>query len=156
MKKKLLCLLALMLTPVIGMSTTQPKFSIVPLSLNANVIDISSAASTTVTYQVTNNTSVSRALTMVPLLGISLNTQTAGACSNPFVLSSGASCLLNLVINGSQLPLNGIKSGPEVCKSDNPGNVPSPFLCSQPSQDQQLTLETVRPLLYTTNLGSDN
>jgi hypothetical protein len=130
----------------------QPTFTIAPTALNANTIEISSSASTTAMYQVTNNTVNTRTLTTKPLSGITLNTTTTGACSNPFTLAQGQSCTLNLTINGSLLPRRGILQGPEVCKIQDHGTTPDPFLCSRPSQEQQLMIRNVVPVIYTSNI----
>jgi hypothetical protein len=129
----------------------QPTFTIAPTALNANTIEMSSSASTTAIYQVTNNTQITRTLTTRPLPGITLNTTTSGACPNPFTLAHGQSCALNLTINGSLLPRGGILQGPEVCKTQGDGITPDPFLCSRPSEAQQLMIQNALPILYTSN-----
>ncbi|MDF1685028.1 MAG: beta-propeller fold lactonase family protein [Legionellaceae bacterium] len=133
----------------------QPIFTVASTAENANIIEISSSASTTAMYQVTNNTQITRTLTTKPLPGITLNTTTSGACSNPFTLAHGQSCTLNLSINGSLLPANGIFQGPEVCKTQGSGTTPDPFLCSRPSQEQQLMIRNAVPILYTSNRNID-
>ena len=139
----------------VTIAATQAKFTITPITPNSNFINISEVGSTSITYQVTNNTSITRTLTTTTLPGISMNTQTTGACSNPFTLAHGQSCLLDLIINGSQLPIKGIKNGPEVCKTNNSGGT-TPFLCSQPSPNNQLTIEKVKPILYSTNQNTNS
>lgn len=140
----------------ISAMAAQPTFTIASTAENANTISISLSASTTAMYQVTNNTQITRTLTTKPLPGITLNTTTSGACSNPFTLTHGQSCTLNLTINGSLLPSRGIFQGPEVCKTQGGGGItPDPFLCSRPSQEQQLKIRNAPPLIYTSNRDID-
>ncbi|STX30182.1 protein with a bacterial immunoglobulin-like domain [Legionella beliardensis] len=85
-----------------------------------------------VNYQVTNNTKITRTLTMVPIEGVKQNVE-AGNCSKPFTLAAGQSCTLSLQINGSNLRPSGIHGGPVICKTAGAGNnAPDPFLCSRP------------------------
>lgn len=115
----------------------QPKFSIVNTVRPPAVIlpgDIVVAQ-----YWVTNNTLITRELTMVPLTGVRQVTLGPAACQNPFVLAQGQSCFLNLVFNSNFA--NGVHNGPEICKTViGGGNVPSQFLCSQPSQADLLNI----------------
>jgi 6-phosphogluconolactonase (cycloisomerase 2 family) len=119
----------------------QPKFSVTPTAGSVTSILLPNNFSETVSYRITNNTSITRTLTMVPITGVS---QTLGgplACGNPFTLSSQQSCLLNLVINGSQVPATGINGGPVICKTKGAGdNNPDPLLCSQPTQANILNI----------------
>ncbi len=111
----------------------QPKFSIIPTADSIVSFLLPRNFSETVRYQVTNQTNVTRTLTMVPITGVTQVTSDSGACQNPFTLSSRQSCTLTLTINGSQIPSTGISGGPMVCKTKGPSD-PSPdfFLCSQP------------------------
>ncbi len=111
----------------------QAKFSIVPTSGSITSLLLPSNFTETVSYQVTNQTKITRTLTMVPITGVTQITTGAGVCASPFTLSSQQSCTLTLSINGSQIPSTGIMGGPIVCKT-NSSSDPSPdsFLCSQP------------------------
>ncbi len=111
----------------------QPKFNIIPTAGSITSLLLPSNFTETVSYQVTNQTSVTRTLTMVPITGVS-QTVTGGVCPNPFTLAPGQSCILSLVIHGNQIPSTGISGGPVICKTKGPSD-PSPdaFLCSQPS-----------------------
>ena len=62
-----------------------------------------------------------------------------------FTLASHQSCLLTLQIHGNQIP-SSITSGPEICKTQGQGNTsPDPFLCSQPSQNNILSIASAPP-----------
>jgi 6-phosphogluconolactonase (cycloisomerase 2 family) len=119
----------------------EPKFSIVPTSGFTSLL-LPDNFTETVTYQVTNNTSITRTLTMTPITGISQTTGT-GLCGNPFTLAPQQSCTLSLVIHGSQIPASGIKGGPVICKTKSAGDTsPDPLLCSQPTQANLLAIST--------------
>lgn len=138
----LLFLASCMLQAMMTDSISKPTFSVIaikkaPDNLLGN--DISFAQ-----YQIVNNTKITRILTMVPIPGV---TQLLGPnlCGNPFILAPQASCLLNLQLNASLM--TSIHSGPVICKTKGSGdNSPSPFLCSQPSFQEQLNVE-VSPCL---------
>ena len=116
----------------------QPKFTLIPTT--PTTVQLTTNETRTVRYQVTNQTNVTRTLTMVPIVGISQTTRGKGVCANPFTLAGRQSCLLILQLNGSQLPARVIK-GPEVCKTHGPGDTtPDLFLCSQPSVINSLNI----------------
>ncbi|MFZ4076546.1 MAG: beta-propeller fold lactonase family protein [Legionellaceae bacterium] len=136
---------------------TQPKFTIIPLNTNGNNVHMSSAGITSVIYQVTNKTALTRTLTTESMMGVSINPGPVGACANPFTLATGESCLLNLTLNGSQMSYKGIHGGPRVCKTMGSGeNNPSPFLCSQPSQSNDLAVTMHEPIMYVGNFFSNS
>ncbi|MDR3442318.1 MAG: hypothetical protein P4L65_04815 [Legionella sp.] len=119
----------------------QPKFSIEPTNTTATTILLPVTSSATVQYQVTNKTKLTRTLTVVPITGMTHQTIGAGFCSNPFTLAPNQHCLLTLSFNGSQLARGGVRNGPQVCKTQGPGNNnPDLFLCSQPSQKNSLNI----------------
>ncbi|MDX1837346.1 hypothetical protein DIZ81_05390 [Legionella taurinensis] len=127
----------LILLSALGNAGTQPKFSIINTVRPPALIapgDIVGAQ-----YLVTNNTLITRELTLVPLTGVQQITAGPNACQNPFVLAHGQSCFLNLVFNSNFA--NGVHNGPEICKTvAGGGNVPSQFLCSQPSRTDLLNI----------------
>ena len=124
---------------------TQPTFSLEPTTPTA--VSIPDIGTVTVNYRVTNNTKLTRALTVVPVKGISQNTTGPGYCGSPFTLSSKQSCLLSLELHGDELPSK-VRGGPVVCKTNGPGdNTPSPYLCSQPNAANSLDV-TVGELRY--------
>lgn len=117
---------------------SKPVFNITPTTPTSFLLPANS--SETVQYSVTNQTRVSRTLTMQPIAGV---IQTSEGCTNPFVLAPQQSCLLTLQINGSQIPSN-ISGGPIICKTQGPGNNnPDPFLCSQPAPENILSVSVI-------------
>lgn len=139
-------LLSLALTPT--HAGTQPKFEFTPTT--PTTVNIPFTDSTTVQYRVTNNTQVTRTLTMLPISGVSQITTNVGDCPNPFVLAHGEHCLLTLNVFGSSAgePVTG---GPKICKTKGAGdNSPDAFLCSQPSRANTLNVTwTAYPLKIT-------
>lgn len=119
----------------------EPKFNIVPTGDSITSFLLPSNFTETVSYQVTNQTKITRTLTMVPIAGVSQTTVGSGVCPNPFTLAKQQSCTLTLVINGSQVPSAGINGGPVVCKTKGPNDfTPDPSLCSQPSPTNTLAV----------------
>ncbi|KTD61869.1 serine hydrolase domain-containing protein [Legionella spiritensis] len=118
-------------------TVSKPTFSVIaikkaPDELLANEISYAQ-------YQIVNNTKISRLLTMSPIDGVNQLTG-SGLCSNPFLLAPNQSCILNLQLNASLM--KSVHSGPVICKTKGGGdNSPSPFLCSQPSFQDQLNVE---------------
>lgn len=113
----------------------KPLFSLIPTTTTKVQVPANGIA--TVSYTVTNNTQITRTLTVVPMNGI---TQAAGGCTSPFTLAAGQSCLLTLLIDGATIA-DTINDGPQVCKTmGNGNNNPSPFLCSQPAISDRLMI----------------
>ncbi|MFC3908955.1 hypothetical protein ACFORL_07700 [Legionella dresdenensis] len=122
-------------------SLAAPKFTIFPTIRAPQVLPANGSA--TAQYRVINNTAVTRTLTMIPITGVSVTPQGIGSCQIPFTLPPHQTCLLDLVINGSQLTRN-LQGGPKVCKTlgrDNPA--PDQFLCSQPVLSDTLSVTLV-------------
>ncbi|MDR3476987.1 MAG: beta-propeller fold lactonase family protein [Gammaproteobacteria bacterium] len=118
----------------------QATFSIIPVAGTVTSLLLPSNFTETVSYQVTNQTKVTRTLTMTPMAGVTQVTGN-GSCPNPFTLSSKQSCTLTLVINGSQVPASGISGGPVICKIKGPSDPsPDPFLCSRPDVGSTLAV----------------
>ncbi|MDR3442571.1 MAG: sialidase family protein [Legionella sp.] len=142
-------------TPLIY-AQAQPKFSLLPTS--SSIINMTQGSTANITYKVTNNTRVTRTLTLVPTSGITQIVAGAGSCASPFTLAMGKSCFLNLKLNSKQLPAS-VNGGPEVCKTYGPGNnAPDPFLCSQPSAQNSLHITIVppKPIMAAVGQYSDN
>lgn len=117
---------------------TQPKFTIIPTTQVKWVIPSNGAA--TITYVVTNQTKITRTLTMKPIPGITQKTTGFGVCGSTFTLAHGQSCSLVLPLDGSKLSGH-IVGGPVICKTNGHGdNGPDPFLCSQPSKANSLDI----------------
>ncbi|WP_133130262.1 DUF1566 domain-containing protein [Legionella yabuuchiae] len=124
-----------------------PKFLLTPTTATTYQLSVNDVV--TVGYQVTNQTKITRTLTTKPLQGVTqVNTQPS-SCPSPFTLGPNESCLLELEIRGADVAPGGIQGGPQVCKTQGPGNnSPNPFLCSQPATANQLgiTVLAVPPM----------
>lgn len=121
----------------------EAKFSIIPTADSITSILVPINFTETVSYVVTNNTKLTRTLTMVPITGVSQTIVGVNACANPFTLAPQQSCTLNLIIDGSKVPTTGIHTGPVICKTQGPNNnTPDPFLCSQPNPYNALTISS--------------
>ncbi len=124
-------------------AVAQPKFTLVPMT--PTTLSLNPTDTAVVQYRVTNQTNITRTLTIMPIAGITqITTPTLLVpnleCPNPFTLASMQSCLLTLELNGSSLP-DRVTNGPVVCKTQGPGNnSPDPILCSQPSQADSLNI----------------
>lgn len=120
---------------------SQPKFSIV--SLTSPKLTLSANSTAEVQYFVTNNTKITRTLTMEPISGVS-SINTDGYCGNPFTLGYRQTCILALQINGGMLAnmkKYRVVGGPKICKTMSSSNIaPDPLLCSQPSIDDSLDI----------------
>ncbi|KTD64299.1 lactonase family protein [Legionella spiritensis] len=122
---------------------SKPLFDIVPVPGSITSLLLPVNFMETVQYQVTNQSRITRTLTMKAIQGASQITNGAGDCSNPFILAPGQTCTLTLLVNGSQVPSSGISGGPVVCKTIGPTNPnPDPLLCYQPSQQNTLAVST--------------
>lgn len=106
------------------------------LGPNANPTQTVPANGTaSVLYIVQNQSYKSKRLGILPTPGV---TQTL-PCNLAPKGQAGSSCLLNVVINGSEIPPQGIRGGPLLCQL-NPDNTPNPNQCYQPSQGQTLNI----------------
>ncbi|QLZ67536.1 hypothetical protein FOLKNPGA_00308 [Legionella sp. PC1000] len=146
MLQGLVACFTLLMTAASLYAAPQPKFTLIPTT--ATTVQVPANGAATLQYQVSNQTKITRTLTIVPLPGVFQTSTQAGSCPNPFILAPKQSCLLTLTILGPQLPPAGIHGGPVVCKTKGPGdNSPDPFLCSQPSPSNQLNITRVSPAL---------
>lgn len=137
MKGRLFGVAALFLVGLIGHAAT-PIFSIIPTTPTTISLPVNGAV--TVQYRVTNQTAITRTLTIKPIQGVSQTTVGAGVCASPFTLAPNQSCLLTLIVNGSQMPKI-INGGPVVCKTKCANNnSPDSFLCAQPAPANQLNI----------------
>lgn len=100
-------------------------------------------ATGTASFLITNNSSITRTLTMVPIAGVQQVVASPGACTIPFTLAPGQSCLLQLKLIGSQMAPHTI-GGPNICKTIGPlNNSPDSFLCSFPAIQDQLNVTII-------------
>lgn len=137
---RIFSLLFTLISSSIVFATATPIFNIVPVTPNSNHLELLKGTVTTVPYTITNNTFITRTLTLNPTPGV---TAAAGSgsngCSVPFILAPGKSCVLNIVLTASLLPAT-FNAGPEICKTNSPNdNRPTPFLCARPAPNNQLT-----------------
>ncbi|KTD65037.1 serine hydrolase domain-containing protein [Legionella shakespearei] len=116
-----------------------PKFSIVAQTSIPKVLMANRILSTQ--YLVTNNTKVTRTLMLSPIQGVIQNPAGPNACSNPFTLTPGKSCLLNITLIASQMGA-GVTTGPVICKA-NANKTPDPFLCSRPAEKDNLNVKII-------------
>lgn len=137
-------------------ATTQAKFTVVPTTGAVIQALIPSNFKHNVQYQVTNQTPITRTLTIVPIQGVTQMTTGVGACTSPFTLAPQQSCLLDLEVNASQMSASGILGGPKVCKTQSNRANPDLFLCSEPSPAQSLGFSTTTQgqFVFVTNQGA--
>jgi len=131
---------------------TQPLFTLTPLT--PTKFSIASDEDTVVQYRITNQTKITRTLTLANFTDrIGLRQVTSGikACSNPFQLMPLESCVLTLSIHGGEL-ISDVKGEPEICKTKGEGShLPDLFLCSRASKADGLDIIPVdekRPVLF--------
>lgn len=118
-------------------ASNQAKFSLV--ANTPTNVTVPTNRNAYVQYQVTNNTTITRTLTMAPIPNVIQVTNDHSQCSNPFVLSPGQSCNLTLSINGQNIH-SSYYGGPVVCKTKGANNQPDPMLCSKPSSSMILSI----------------
>jgi len=131
---------------------TQPMFTLTPLTPTS--FSIASDEDTVVQYRITNQTKVTRTLTLANFtdrVGLKQVTSGIKACSNPFRLTPRESCVLTLSMHGGEL-VSEVKGEPEICKTkEGEGNQPDHFLCSRASKSNSLNiipLPEKRPVLF--------
>ena len=129
----LIPLLAFKVAP--GLASSQATFSLVAKTPTSITVPANRRA--LVQYQVTNNTAITRTITMVPIPNVTQLTSDSSQCGNPFTLAKNESCNLTLLVNGAQQVAN-YSGGPVVCKTKHNSNTPDPFLCSQPEPSMGL------------------
>jgi len=114
----------------------KPIFAVIPTT--ATQFTLPNNGNATVTYNVTNQTHITRMLTFEPIQGVTQDT--SSGCTSPFVLAPNESCLLHLTINGSTMPPY-IKGGPIICKTfDLYDHSPDLLLCAQPAVNNRLNI----------------
>jgi IPT/TIG domain len=139
--------------------TTQagsPLWTFTPLT--ATTVSISPTSTATIMYTVTNQSRKAHTLTMKPIQGITQMTTGPGVCGSTFTLAgSGASCILSLQINGSEMT-NNIVDGPIVCQQN------SASQCYRPGQvnilrisiDTMVSAPTLSGITATSGAASGN
>lgn len=133
---KIVLFISLIVFHVIPSSAdTQPSFSVV--ANTATSIVVPSNRHAYVQYKVTNNSDITRVLTMVPIPNVTQVTNDNSQCGNPFTLEKNGSCNLTLYVDGA-LQNSTYSGGPVICKKNSDSNTPDPFLCSQPEKSMTL------------------
>ena len=125
--------------PTFSLVATTPTYITVPANRQAHI-----------QYKVTNNTAITRTLTMVPIPNVTQLTNDSSQCPNPFILAKNQSCNLTLLVDGAS-QTSTYSGGPVVCKTKSDGRTPDPFLCSQPNDSMQLYIypaSAVTPTLH--------
>lgn len=121
----------------------QVNFTIVPTVPGSNKVEVPINGMNKVTYKVTNNRPETLKLTMKPIIGVVQEIKSEGACTNPFSLANGQSCLLILRLTANNLaPVT--KGGPVICKTTlDYVNIPDDALCSEPDGNDALMVTVV-------------
>ncbi len=101
MQKKVIIMLLLALQTMPSIASVQAKFSLVAKTPTS--ISVPANRQAYIQYEVTNNTSVTRTLSMVPIAGITQVTNESAYCTNPFTLTSHKSCKLTLHVDGANI-----------------------------------------------------
>lgn len=108
-----------------------PVWTFKPLTPTAVVLPSNGTAQ--VEYLITNQSTKSHTLTMLPIAGVTQVTTGVGVCANAFVLTSKSSCVLTLQVNGNQLT-SSVNDGPIVCQQG------STTQCYRPAASDVLNL----------------
>ena len=108
-----------------------PLWTFEPLTPTTIAVPVNGSA--LVQYRITNQSSRPFTLNMRPIRGTTQITTGLNACGNSFVLSGKNSCILYLLINGSQLN-EPVMDGPFVCQQENLNQ------CYRPSSSNILRL----------------
>lgn len=126
----------------------KPLFLLTPVT--ATTMSVPSNSTAQVQYNITNNTSKTRTLTIQSINAVTQTISGAGVCTHPFTLTPNQSCILTLTIDGATLAAAAppvITSGPVVCKTKGNGdNNPDSFFCSQPATENTLNVSVGSPL----------
>lgn len=148
MKKYLFLIGFLIFNMAQAYASSETKFILV--ATTPTKIIVPANRHTYIQYKVTNNTTITRTLTIKPIPYIVQTTADSSQCANPFVLAPGQSCKLTLLVDGSRLT-SAYAGGPVVCKTRDNTNIPDPFLCSQPEPTMLLSLTPVPAIMPTAN-----
>ncbi len=140
--KRLGIIILVSFSVISSLQAAQPKFTIIPITSTTVILQPTDIA--TVNYVVTNQTKITRALTMIPVTGLSQTSSGSGICSNPFTLAYNQSCTLSLQIHAAELPVGAFQIGIELCKTEDNTNTPDRFLCSQTSSTNELKITRLR------------
>jgi hypothetical protein len=117
-----------------AVEASTPVWTFTPLT--ATTLTVSENGSASIKYQVENQSLKPKVLEMLPIRGVTANTP----CSLAPEGQAGSTCLLQLDIDGSALPSQGIQGGPVLCET-NANGTPNPNQCYQPGQADSLNIQ---------------
>lgn len=146
MKKYLFLVLVFILDSMHCYASSEALFSLVANTPTSVIVPANRA--TYIQYTVTNNTAITRRLTIKPIPYV-VQVTDSNSCAKYFTLAQGQSCALTFVVKGSAIKSK-FSGGPVVCKTKYKGNEPDSLLCSQPEPSMALSL-TPAPAVPTTN-----
>lgn len=106
---------------------SKPMWTFSPLT--PTTLAIPPGTTDSVQYLVTNQSSRSKNLVLLPVLGLSQ----ADPCKLNPKGQAGSNCTFTVNINGSLVPAGGIQNGPALCEA-NPDGSANPNQCYQPSR----------------------
>ena len=137
---RLILMLAIGFSTFCFVTVTQariPVWSLTPDTTFSPKASVTSTGIAIVKYTVINNSSKPHTLAILPQTGVS---------QNGGVLSIGpkSTAILILTIMGSALPASGFSGGPVLCQT-NPGGIPNPNQCYQPSSPADSLAITIVP-----------
>lgn len=117
---------------------TQPLITLTPQT--ATTLTVPANGTAVVRYLVTNQSAQLQQYAMVPIQGVNQVEQGGGRCAQLIVLAAqGGTCVLELLVTGSQLPAGGISGGPVLCRQG------APTQCVQPSAANALQITLGQP-----------
>lgn len=118
-----------------ALQAAKPLWTLIPVAGNNPKQMVAKDSIAIMQYRVQNQSSKPKRLVIQPMRGI---TQSTPCWLSP-KSQSGSSCILNLVITGSVLPMKGINGGPTLCQT-NPNGIPNTNQCYQPSAINSLKI----------------
>lgn len=127
---------------IAGVQAGAPLWTFEPMT--ATMVTVPANGTALVQYRVINQSSKPHTLTMKPIQGITQTISGTSVCGSSFTLpAKGSSCILSLMVNGSQLA-GTISDGPIVCQQG------SSNLCYRPSEKYVLHINQGPPLVDAT------
>ncbi|RUR11641.1 hypothetical protein ELY15_06865 [Legionella sp. km772] len=136
MKKYLFLILLCILDYIPCYASTEALFSLVANTPPS--VTVPANRMTFIQYTVTNNTAITRRLTVKPIPYV-VQVTNNNTCAKYFTLAQGQSCKLTYLVQGDAIKKK-FTGGPIVCKTKYKSNEPDNFLCSQPEPSMILSL----------------
>ena len=131
--------------------TLQTHATITKFFLEANTpttLTVPSNQTAFVQYNLSNNTKLTRSLTLANSLPpgmIQLTSDSKQCPKPPFTLVSHSSCLLTFLLDGSQIQ-SSIQMLPKICKTKGTSNAPDYLLCSEAIPEEALSVTVTSPI----------